>query len=123
MNKLYGLITVDLMMILIPVLIYPVDEKLVGWVGVILATLMTITILTFMGTDKDSATIKKVMDEHKTRPTWWTYYDLSTDLLVVLAWASIGNYLIGILVILMKAFILIKIPDYFKRNTNENSED
>ena len=119
MNKLYGLITVDVMMILIPVFVYSVDPKLVEWIGIVLAILMVITILTFMGAEKDGETIKKVMDEHKTRPTWWTYYDFSTDLLVILAWASIGNYLIGILVILMKAFILIKIPDYFKRNTNE----
>ena len=123
MKKIYGLITLDILLILIPVLIYPVDPDLVEWVGIVFAILTGLTIVTVMGADKNSKHITETVAEHATRPKWWNAYDVITDIAMIASWASIGNYLIGILLILMKAMMITKIPEYYSGAKNEISED
>jgi len=69
--------------------------------------------------DKKNENITDLLAERENRPKWWNGYDILSDIFVILAWASIGNYLIGILMILMKAMIVIKIPEYYIRENNE----
>ena len=119
MKKIHGLIAIDLLVIMIPFL-QTEDPTIVKWAGIVFATLTTLSIIVIMVTDKTDSKIVEMIEEHSNRPGWWNTYDAVSDLVIITSWALIGNYLIGILLILMKAVMVMRIPEYY--NIGENNE-
>jgi len=114
MKKIHGLITIDLLVIMIPFL-QTEDPTIVKWAGIVFAILTTLSIIVIMATDKTDSKIVEMIEEHSNRPKWWNTYDVVSDLIIITSWALIGNYLIGILLILMKAVMVMKIPEYYNK--------
>jgi len=116
-KKIYGIMIIDFMIVLIPLLLNSRAPELVEGISIAIVVLSLITILTLAVSDNESEVVKEVIADHKNRPSWWNIYDFTSDAVIIVAWASIDIYLVGILVILTKVSVAVKIPNYFSKES------
>jgi hypothetical protein len=112
-SKLRGLIAMDIVLSLSPLMI-GVAPELVNWISYIFITLTLLIIVTLIFSKEDSDGLKKIEIEHRARPRWWNFYDLMSDVIFVAMWAMYGFYIVVFVLVIMKVFISIKIPNYYK---------
>ena len=115
MNKLIAPIALDMMLILIPLLLCPLNASLVETIGIILAIVSGIAVVTILASDRNSKSIEEIIADRSNRPKWWNVYDFATDIILIASWAFVGIYIVGIMHILVKIALVSKVPEYYNK--------
>lgn len=113
MNKLIGIIGFDMLVILTPLLI-GVAPELVNGVSYFLVGISILSILMLLFSVEGEDGLKKIELERRNKPCWWNKYDVFSDSVFAFMWVAHGFYVVVFLLVMVKIFTLIKIPNYYK---------
>lgn len=114
MNKLIGIIGLDMVLIFIPFLI-GVAPDLVLWISYTLIGIKILAILSVLFSNVDKVK-KTIVEERSDRPYWWNIYDVLSDIVFCIVWIIYGFYALPLLLIIFKLLVTIKIPSYWNRD-------
>ena len=111
--KLLGIISLDVLIAISPLFI-KIAPDLFYWINTFMVFTTLITVLFLLLSKSDSKSLIKMTKEHQgERPSWWNYYDFSSDIFIIYMWTSYEFYSFPFLLIVSKATIAFKMPKYF----------